>query len=343
MSIQACLCCIVTQLNNKKQNRLTMNRSCIQKTAIEKGETYCQSLAKENIENLYHILLWNEYHGIYNFRVSSDIFPHRTNPNVSYYSIDDIEPEFEKCRKLNQKLNHRLTMHPDQFVQIGAENRAVYEKSIVELRNHNDFLEKMECDKNSVLIIHGGGIYENKSIGRAKSKEITIERWIKQFRELPQNIQERVVLENCEKCYSVEDCLKISKLTGVPVVYDSHHYRCFSVLHTDIEQLAPSQLMPQVLKTWEDRGIEPLFHISNQGEDKRIGAHSDYIYNFNFEFEKLAKQGISFQLDIEAKAKEQAIFDLYKRYDYFYQRKSKFSKEEILKLSDKLESSDFLF
>lgn len=317
-----------------------MNRSCIQKTAIEKGIDYCLELAKENIKDLYHLLLWNEYNGIYNFRISSDIFPHRTNPNLNYYSIDSLDEEFNKVSKLNEFLKHRLTMHPDQFVQIGSPNDNIVDKSILELRNHNDFLEKMNCDKNSVLIIHGGGVYENKSIGLQKSKEITIERWIKNFYKIDSNIRDRLVLENCEKCYSVEDCLKISKITGIPVVYDSHHYRCYDILHPDVKQKLPTQLLPDVLETWNKRNIIPVFHISNQKEDARIGSHSDYITNFNYEFKLLAEKNINFQLDIEAKAKEDSILNLYKNYNYFYKRKSKFTKNEILKMSNKLESED---
>ena len=342
MSINACLCCINTTLNNKKTNRITMNRSCIQKTAIEKGTDYCLQLAKENISDLYHLLLWNEYHQIYNFRVSSDIFPHRTNPKVQYYSIDELDPEFEKCRKLNEILNHRLTMHPDQFVQVGTPKIEVFEKSIVELRNHNDFLEKMNCDKNSVLIIHGGGVYENKSIGLEKSKQITIERWISQFYKIDSNIRDRIVLENCEKCYSVDDCLKISKITGIPVVYDSHHYRCYNLYNEEVKQRMPSQFLPEILQTWNHRGITPLFHISNQKEDSRVGSHSEYITNFNYEFKMLVENGINFQLDIEAKAKEFAVLDLYKKYDFFERRESKFTKQQIIEMSKKITNEDFL-
>ena len=31
------------------------------------------------------------------------------------------------------------------------------------------------------------------------------------------------MLENCERSYSVVDCLAISDATGIPVVFDTHH------------------------------------------------------------------------------------------------------------------------
>jgi len=348
MSIKACLCCINNKLNTKKNNKISTNRSCVQKTALEKGYEYCLSLAKQNLIDLYDMILWNEYHGIYNLRLSSDIFPHRTNPLLNFYSLNELQPEFGMIAYLIKKLDHRLSMHPDQFVQIGSPTREVFEKSKVELNHHCEILQRLNCDENGLMIIHGGGVYENKSIGLERSKQITIERWVKQFYELDHEIRNRLILENCEKCYSVEDCLKISKLTNVPVVYDSHHYRCYSILHPDEKQKKPSQILPEVIQTWTNRNLEPIFHISNQRENARIGAHSDYIEKLDYEFEWLAENKITFQLDIEAKAKEDSIFDLYKKYEnknIFYQRKSLFTKDEIIKMSfsKKLETDDFLY
>jgi len=346
MSIKACLCCINNKLNNKK-SKISTNRSCVFKTAKEKGVDYCLSLAKQNLIDLHDIILWNEYHGIYNMRLSSDIFPHRTNPNFKYYSLDSLQNEFDMISKLCKTYDHRLSMHPDQFVQIGSQTREVFEKSKIELRHHCEILNRMNCDKNGLMIIHGGGVYENKSIGLERSKQITIERWVSQFNDLDSDVKDRLILENCEKCYSVEDCLKISKFTNVPVVYDSHHYRCYSVLHKNEKQKLPSQILPDVVKTWTDRGLEPIFHISNQRENSRVGAHSDYIGKLDYELEWLVENKISFQLDIEAKAKESAIFDLYKKYenkDIFYKRQSKLSKKDAILLSSSknLEESDFL-
>lgn len=348
MSISACLCCINNKLNTKKSNKISTNRSCVEKTALEKGKEYCLSLAQQNLEDLYDMILWNEYHGIYNLRLSSDIFPHRTNPKMKFYDISSLYPIMYDIGFLTNKLGHRLSMHPDQFVQIGTPTREVFEKSKVELNHHCEILERTVCDKNGLMIIHGGGVYENKSIGLEKSKQITIERWVKQFYELDSNVRDRLILENCEKCYSIEDCLIISRMTNIPVVYDSHHYRCYNILHPDRKQRMPSQLLPIVIQTWRNRYLEPIFHISNQREGARCGAHSDYIEKLDYEFERLVENKISFQLDIEAKAKEDAIMDLYKKYkdkNVFYTRQSTLSKNDVISMSKtkKIEDYDFLF
>ena len=56
--------------------------------------------------------------------------------------------------------------------------------------------QRMNLDKNSVIVIHGGGVYGDKMV--------TIERWCKQFYDLPQNVQQRLVIENCEKNFFCE-------------------------------------------------------------------------------------------------------------------------------------------
>ena len=49
-------------------------------------------------------------------------------------------------------------------------------------------LDIMEMGKDSVMVIHGGGIYGDK--------EGAIERWCENYEELPDKIKKRLVLEN---------------------------------------------------------------------------------------------------------------------------------------------------
>lgn len=64
--------------------------------------------------------------------------------------------------------------------------------------------------------------------------------------------------------FSVEDCLRISGITNVPVVFDTHHFECYKILHENEEFDPPSYYMERVLETWKKRGIKPKFHISEQ-------------------------------------------------------------------------------
>ena len=72
--------------------------------------------------------------------------------------------------------------------------------------------------------------------------------------------------------------------------------------------------IPDILKSWTDRGIKPKFHVSEQGSG-RCGHHSDYIEVIpDYLMEIPEKYGIKIDIMIEAKMKEKAIFKLYSKY-----------------------------
>jgi UV DNA damage endonuclease len=190
---------------------------------------------------------------------------------------------------------------------------------------HADILDYMGIDKpdingeviyNGVIIVHGGGVFGNK--------EETITRWIHQFKLLPQNVRNRLVVEHCEYCYSPDDVLKISHGCEIPVVFDTHHYSCYQQIHPK-EHITPiNELLHQIVKTWGKR--TPLFHISQQGSG-RIGHHSDYIteipkYLLDFLSEyKSDNKHFKINLEVEAKMKELAIMKLYKIYPQIFEQK----------------------
>lgn len=101
----------------------------------------------------------------------------------------------------------------------------------------------MDLDNNSVMVIHGGGIYGNK--------DKTIERWCENYLKLPENIRKRLVLENCERNFSIEDCLKVSEKVNIPIVFDTHHYDCYNIMHPTELLDVPENYIPKILDTWK--------------------------------------------------------------------------------------------
>jgi UV DNA damage endonuclease len=178
-----------------------------------------------------------------------------------------------------------------------------------ELDIHADILDTMNISiEDGIINIHGGGVYGDKSK--------TVKRWIEQFALLPQRVKRRLTIENCEKCYSARDCLDIAQSCNIPMVFDSHHYECYDLLHKGETQETPDELFPDIIKTWKMTGRDRILcHISNQRPDSKIGAHSDYIDILpDYFLNVYEKYGITIDIDIEAKAKEDAILDLYKKY-----------------------------
>tara|TARA_B100000989_G_C19484862_1_gene446937 strand:- start:185 stop:1144 length:960 start_codon:yes stop_codon:yes gene_type:complete len=303
--IQLGLCCINSYLRNLKPP-IFSSRKMIIRTVNEKGIDFLKEKIIQNLKDTLVLLDYNEEHGIKVFRLSSELFPHKTNPKVEDYTFDFALELLKQIGDKAKSYNQRLTFHPGHFNVIGTPNLEYFKHTVEDLSYHADVLDLMGCDQNSVMVIHGGGVYGDK--------EKTKERWCEQYKKLPKNVRKRLVLENCEKNFSIQDCLDISKIVNIPVVFDTHHYTCYNILHPDEKLENESFYIPLILETWKKRFIKPKFHISEQGSGK-VGHHSDFIEIIpDFLLEIPDKYNTNIDIMIEAKAKEKAIFKLYKKY-----------------------------
>ena len=308
--IELGLCCLNSSLRQQKPS-IFCSRSIILKTIEEKGWKEVKIRCKQNIKDVIPMMKWNYKHNIHAFRLSSAIFPHYSNIKGQQlckgkYKLEKFQKYFDKIYKYAIRYNQRLTFHPGQYNQIGTPHPHIFKKTILDLSMHAEILDRIGCDKHSIMVVHGGGVYGDK--------QKTIQRWISQFKQLPEFIKKRIVIENDEKCYSVEDLLPISKELNIPIVMDTHHYECFSHYNPDITQKSGKKLVKKVLKTWERRGIKPKFHVSNQGKG-RCGHHSDYIDHIpEYILEIPEKYNIDITLMVEAKKKELAILDICKKF-----------------------------
>ncbi len=312
--IQLGLCCMNTELRAQKPS-VFCSRTMVMKSIKEKGIDLLKEKILQNLEDLVKMIEWNEKNGIRVMRLSSHLFPHKTNPGIENYDFDFAMPLFEKIKETHQRYNHRLTFHPGQYNVVGAKDEKKLAHTIADLEYHADVLNYMGVDKDGVMVVHGGGTYGDKPA--------TIKRWCENYEKLPQKIKDRLVLENCEKSYSIADCLEISDKVNIPVVLDTHHYECFKHYQPEeASKMAPiTEYIPRILDSWKRRGIKPKFHVSEQGAGQ-VGHHSDFIEVIpDYLLEIPEKYGVEIDIMIEAKMKEQAIFKLYKKYPQLNCRK----------------------
>ncbi|KAF9478794.1 UV-endonuclease UvdE [Pholiota conissans] len=292
--------CLNTVLRNQKPSSESVfcSRTCRLDTLKKKGNEYAKGLGLKNMENLLTIIQWNEDNNIRLFRLSSEMFPYASHGTYGY-SLDYCSELLKKAGTLARKYGHRLTTHPGQFTQLGSPKASVVEAAIRELVYHCQMLDLMGMDADSVMIIHGGGVYNDKPA--------TLIRLRQSIMNLPKEIRQRLVLENDEMCYNAEDLLPICEELDVPLVFDYHHDMLFP------SSLSPAEIIKRVRAIWLRRGIRPKQHLS----EPRPGAvtlmerraHSDRC-------EKLpADLPDDMDLMIEAKDKEQAVFHLHRIYD----------------------------
>jgi UV DNA damage endonuclease len=301
------LCCINTELREQKQP-IYCNRTMIRRTfTVDRAK----EAALKNVNDIIPIIKWNVDNNIHHLRLSSDMFPHYTDPDTEKYTMDFCDDALKKAGEYAKSVNHRITMHPGQFNQVGAKSQSVFDKTCQDLSMHAEILDRMGIDDNGILCVHGGGLYGDK--------ESAIRRWIEQYDDLPKPVKKRLAIENCEKCYSVRDCLDIAQATGIPMIYDCHHYECYNLLHQNEPYDEIEDLMPEIVETWKKTDRIPVFHVSEQAPNKRVGAHSDYIDKIpEHMFKVPLEYDIDLHIEVEAKMKEKAIKQIMNTYNYLF-------------------------
>jgi len=313
--VQLGLCCLNTKLRAQKPP-VFCSRTMIIRTIKEKGIEELKRRILENLKDLIKMIEWNEEHGIRVMRLSSHLFPHKTNPQIDNYTFDFAKELLTQVGDTYRKYGHRLTFHPGQYNVLGTSDPAKLQHTIDDLEYHADVMDLIGIDKDGVMVIHGGGTYGDK--------KATIDRWCENYEKLPEKIKHRLVLENCEKSFSIKDCLEISDRVNIPVVLDTHHYECFKHYHPEeLAEIKPAaEYIPHILETWKRRGKKPKFHVSEQGAGQ-VGHHSDLIEELpEYLLEIPEKYGVEIDIMIEAKLKEQAIFKLYEKYPKLNCRKT---------------------
>jgi UV DNA damage endonuclease len=288
--------CINTEL---REHDIFMSRTCRLQTFITKGLDHVQNLAMHNLQDIMKILEWNVKNGIYFLRLSSEIFPFTAHLKFGY-SLDFADAMLQKIGAYAKAHGIRLTMHPGQHCILSSPHGHVIENSVSDLRVHTEILDRMRMGADSVIIIHGGGVYGHK--------RQAIIRLANNIKKLPANVRSRLVLENDEMSYSIEDLLPLCEALQIPLVIDFHH-----------DAINPSAKPPEyyfkrVFKIWHDRGIKPKVHISTSCPDVKKTdnivmrrKHSDYI---NMIYPGLLKIKEDVDVMIEAKMKEKALLYL---------------------------------
>lgn len=106
------LCCINNTLRGKGNKGVFCSRSMIQKNfTIKKAQEY----SLKNIADISKLAEWNYKNNIFHLRLSSDILPHFTNPNVEKYDLVFAQDAF---REAGENINNELLFIQDNFVSL---------------------------------------------------------------------------------------------------------------------------------------------------------------------------------------------------------------------------------
>ena len=289
--------CINTAL---KSGGIFTNRTMRRKTFDAKGLDYVSELSLQNVKDLETHIHWNNEFDIKLFRLSSQIFPWMEEYNwEDLKDWDEIKSLMLQIGEYAKEYNQRLTMHPGPFHCLASPNPKVVERTIIGLNKHSEQFDMMgyKPSHHNKINIHVGGAYGDK--------EAALSRFCKNFKLLSENTKKRLVVENDDSPneYSVRDLYEgVYKKINTPITFDYFHHKFNTGGQTEEEALKLAST------TWPT-GVTQCCHYSESRRKEKLDesirpqAHSDIIY------EKIKTYGLEPDIVIEAKLKEQAIFN----------------------------------
>jgi UV DNA damage endonuclease len=257
-------------------------------------------------------------HEIRMYRMSSDLAPYATHPDMPQFHsmVQDCRDDLAEIGKRARNLGFRLSFHPSQFIVLNSPDPDLVRKSIWDLTSQAEMLDLMGLGPEAVLVVHVGGVYDDRLAAR--------QRWIDTWSTLPEPVRRRLVLENDDLRFSCADTLHIHEHTGVRLIFDHQHFWCLNP-----EKLELRKALSAMLATWPSE-VRPKVHFSSPRtelrqlvrKNRKTGkaetvnvppvwtGHADFVQPFEFiSFMRIA-EGLEFDVMLEAKSKDLALIKL---------------------------------
>lgn len=266
----------------------TSIKSCIMKNATEER---LKELIAWNLNSLENMLHYNIANDIRLFRISSDIIPFGSSPVNQLPWWDIFEQEFERLGEKIKAHHMRLSMHPGQYTVLNSPKEEVVSRAIEDLRYHARVLSCLRTASECKIILHIGGVYGDK--------EMAIKRFIRNYQVLEQELKQRLVIENDDKCYSIEEVLRIGLSQSIPVVYDNLHH----IANPGADFISHKYWIDECKKTWKQKDGVQKIHYSQQDKEKKLGSHSSTIHLEEFIqfYEELDREDLDIMLEVKDK------------------------------------------
>jgi len=284
---------------------------------------------RQSIEYLREVFHYLHKTDIHMYRMSSDIAPYLTHPDLPQFhnQLEEAKDELADLGALARQYDIRLSLHPSQYILLNAQDEEVARKSVTDLNAQARILDALGCGPEGVVVTHVGGVYNER--------EESLTRFIRRYKELPEKTRRRLVVENDDVSYPISDVLRIHGETGCPVVFDNLHHFCLNP-----SGLPMREALRAALQTWPD-GVTPKIHYSSpstafepftekqttpkeqggSGRERtvsklrapRLKAHADFINPMEFVLfleNVCADQLRPFDVMLECKGKDVALLRL---------------------------------
>jgi UV DNA damage endonuclease len=269
---------------------------------------------RHSLEYLTAVLEYLGRHEIRMYRMTSDLAPYATHPDLPqfHHQVEECADELAQVGALARELDIRLSTHPGQYIVLNSENERVVAGAIRDLEVQAALLDHMGCGPEAVVVLHVGGA-QGDALGRFEAG----------FERLSERAQARLVIENDDRTFGLDDVLELHRRTGLRVVWDILHHHC-----NDPDGIPDREALELALATWPD-DVTPKIHYSTpktamEERKKKVGrktvtewvlpqlrAHADMIDPIAFaQFLRETAAGLDFDVMLEAKGKDLALLRL---------------------------------
>ena len=296
MKIRLGYACVPVSINETSSHTITYTNY---KNLGDASYDKLDSVIKKNFMSLENILKYNIKNKIHFFRMTSSLLPLASHPLVNFDFFNNYKLYYEKIGSIIKNNNLRVDMHPSAYVVLNSVNKNVVNSTINILKIYQKMYMYMGID--SKLILHVGS--------KTDGKENGLKRFIENFNLLDGDTKKLIAIENDDKSYTALDVLNLCKKLNSSMVLDYHHYK----LNNDGEKI--EDYIEDIFSTWNDI---PKIHFSSPKNSKDKRSHNDYINSEDFiEFiEKIKFVNRDFDVMIEAKKKDEALFRLIRELKY---------------------------
>lgn len=286
------LCCISKTLSDNGHSFKTMTYTQFCKKPFDIAITELSERILHNFKNTLRTIRFCQLNNIQGYRLSSSLAPVLTHKNVNL-RIADL-PNFtaikQVCGEIKSALLQsplRLSAHPSEYITLSSDNPECIDNSILDLQQHAEIFDLLDLpnDYRAPMNIH---VRQDGNPEQIAAKVLNV------YNQLPDNIRNRLVLENNDNAngvWSIKNLVKYFR--GIPITFDTLHHSLLP------DGLTSQEAFDLAYDTWP---VTPIFHYSEGINGTR--KHADMPASFPKDY------GREVLFDCELKFKDLAIFKI---------------------------------
>ena len=242
MKIRLGYACVPVTIDETSSHSLTYtNYKKLGKDANKKLD----SVIKSNFLSLENILKYNIKNDIIFFRMTSELIPLVSHPDVHYDFLEQYKDYYKKIGNIIRENNLRVDIHPSAYTVLNSVNENVVTSTINILEFYQKMYKYMKID--SKIVLHVGSKIGGKKEG--------IKRFIDNFNKLNVDLKKIIVVENDDKSYNVRNVLSLCEKLNIPMVLDYHHFK----VNKNNEKI--EDYIERIFNTWGDNIHVLLLHF----------------------------------------------------------------------------------